>query len=107
MTNQVTKQSFITVGDIAQRLDQPVCRVVRVISDRRIEHIGRAGNIRIFDESGLAAVAIAILAIDTNPSLDEGGRHEYGPDEAASAIGVTLQELRELGYKGEIVPVRT
>jgi hypothetical protein len=55
--------SFVTVGEIARRIDVPLHRVEYLIRARRIAAIGRAGNARVFSESVVQRIAEEVAAV--------------------------------------------
>ena len=59
-----TDSSFLTVGTIAGRLNEPIHRVEYAIRTRDIEPAGIAGNLRIFNEEAIEQVASALREID-------------------------------------------
>ncbi len=38
----------LTLGELARQLDCPIHRIKYLVQARRIEHVARAGNLRIF-----------------------------------------------------------
>jgi hypothetical protein len=46
-----------TVGEIARRLAQPAHRIEYVIRSRRIRPCGWAGNVRVFPDEAVRAIA--------------------------------------------------
>jgi hypothetical protein len=59
-----TDQKFLTVGAIAARLEQPIHRIQYLIHSRGLRPVGRAGNLRVFDESALTALRQAAAEAD-------------------------------------------
>jgi hypothetical protein len=53
-----------TAGVIAAELGQPLSRVLYVLRSRDIKPIGRAGILRLYDRSAVAAVASELSSID-------------------------------------------
>lgn len=54
---------LMTVGQIAQRLRQPVHRIIYVISTRRIREAARAGRLRVFDLEAVHQIKTELAAI--------------------------------------------
>jgi hypothetical protein len=54
----------LTSGVIAQRLDEPLHRVLYVIRSRDIQPTVRAGNARVFSEADAAFIASELRRID-------------------------------------------
>jgi len=54
----------LTVGEIAERLGQPVHRVRYVIETRHLRPSHWAGNARVFSESDLQYIASVLRRID-------------------------------------------
>lgn len=52
--------SLMTVGEIAARLDVALHRVEYAILAHDISPVGRAGNARVFDDSGLRRIKAAL-----------------------------------------------
>jgi hypothetical protein len=68
---------LLTVGKIAQVCGVPPHRVLHVIGSRsHIQPVARAGNLRLFDRSGLAQIRHELNAIDAKRAArqDGGGR---------------------------------
>lgn len=57
------QQRFLTSGDIAKRLDEDAMMVRHIIATRSIEHVGRAGLVRLFPESAVDEVRVALANI--------------------------------------------
>ena len=53
-----------TVGEIARRLSEPVHRVEYIISARRVQPAGWAGNARVFSEADVDRIAGELRRID-------------------------------------------
>jgi len=60
----VAVPELLTVGDIAERNDKPLHRVLYVLKTRDIAPIARAGNTRLFDVAAADRVASEIRRID-------------------------------------------
>lgn len=56
--------TLLTTGEIAKRLGVPLHRVLHIIDTRGIHAAGRAGVMRVFNESDLAFIASEIKRID-------------------------------------------
>lgn len=57
--------AFLTVGEIARRLAVPLHRVEYVLRTRgQIHPVGRAGNIRVYDEGVLQFIGSELRRID-------------------------------------------
>lgn len=56
--------TLFSVGDMATRLSQPVHRITYVIRSRNIQPVGKAGGVRVFDDSALAQVEHALRRMD-------------------------------------------
>jgi hypothetical protein len=54
----------LTVGQIAQQLNEPIHRVVYAIKTRNIAPSGIAGHARVFEEEHLEQIAAALRDID-------------------------------------------
>jgi hypothetical protein len=55
----------LTVGQIAQRLNEPLHRVEYAIKSRGIKPVTIGGNARIFDEQHVERIAAALLEMDS------------------------------------------
>jgi hypothetical protein len=53
------------VGQIAQRLNEPLHRVEYAIKSRHIKPVAIGGNARIFDEQDVERIAAALLEMDS------------------------------------------
>ena len=51
---------YLTVGEIALRLNVPVHRVEYAVLAHDIPAVGRAGNARVFDDSALKRIKAAL-----------------------------------------------
>lgn len=51
---------YLTVGEIALRLNVPVHRVEYAVLAHDISPVGRAGNARVFDDSALKRIKAAL-----------------------------------------------
>jgi len=58
-----------TVGEIARRLGESLHRIEYVIRSRNIRPAGRAGHVRIFDETDVAHIADELRQIDARQEL--------------------------------------
>ena len=56
--------THITVRDIADVLGRSIYQVRYAVESRNIEPVHRAGPVRLFDPSAIAAVSDALRAID-------------------------------------------
>ncbi len=54
-----------TVGVMAAELDAPLSRVLYVLRQRKIQPIGRAGVLRLYDRAAVEAVRHELNAIHT------------------------------------------
>jgi hypothetical protein len=52
--------ALMTVGEIANRLGVPVHRVEYAVLAHDISAVGRAGNARVFDDSGVSRIKAAL-----------------------------------------------
>jgi hypothetical protein len=52
-----TTTAVPTVGEIARRLGEALHRVEYVIRSRSIQPVGRAGHVRVFNETDVAFIA--------------------------------------------------
>jgi hypothetical protein len=66
----VAWKTIYTVGQIAERLNEPLHRVDYAIRTRGIEPSAQTGNARIFEEDAIERVAAALRQIDAKR---EGG----------------------------------
>jgi hypothetical protein len=63
-------QNVLTVGDIANRLGEPLHRVEYVLRTRRqLRPQGRVGNARIYSESDLQFIASELRRIDAEKGI--------------------------------------
>lgn len=53
-----------TVGEIARRLGEPIHRIEYIITARKIEPSGRAGNLRVFNEADVDRIASELRRIN-------------------------------------------
>jgi hypothetical protein len=60
----VASNALLTVGVIADRLNEPIHRIEYVLRTRDIRPSGIAGNARVYDEAGLERIAEELRAID-------------------------------------------
>jgi hypothetical protein len=56
-------ESFLTVGEIARRLNLPLHRIEYVIRSRRIQPTGWAGHARVFGQKDLDTIAAELSRI--------------------------------------------
>jgi hypothetical protein len=63
-TTMCIDNKILTVGAIAACLEQPIHRVQYLIQSRGLRPVGRAGNLRVFDESALTALRQAAAEAD-------------------------------------------
>jgi hypothetical protein len=61
---------------IARRLDEPIHRIEHVIRSRGIEPIGKAGNLRVFDDHAIEVIAEILRDIDTKRDRNEAAGQE-------------------------------
>ncbi len=55
---------FVTIGEVARRLDVPLHRIQYVVRTRQhLAHLARAGIIRCFDEPAIAAIQSELTLI--------------------------------------------
>ena len=59
-----TAQPLPTVGEIAQRLGEPIHRIEYVLRTRAIAPIGIAGNSRVYAEDAVVRIAEELRLID-------------------------------------------
>jgi len=52
----LTEQNYLTIGQIAEKLQEPVARVGYVVSKYHIKHVRRIGIIRIFSPEQIEAI---------------------------------------------------
>jgi hypothetical protein len=65
---------LLTPGRIAQRLGEPIHRVLHVLATRQhIRPLARAGTLRLYDREAIAQVRHELNAIDAR-RLGRGGR---------------------------------
>jgi hypothetical protein len=57
--------SMPTTGEIARRLGVPAHRIEYIVRTRGIQPCGWAGNARVFDEEGVAAIAAELERVGT------------------------------------------
>jgi hypothetical protein len=69
-------RSFLTVGAIARRLDEPLHRVEYAIRSRDIRPVGMAGNLRVFDDEALETIADVLREIDARLARHEAAGRE-------------------------------
>ena len=55
-----------TIGEIARRLGVAVHRVEYVVRTRNIHPVSRAGNLRVFSESGVDLIARELQRMDVD-----------------------------------------
>jgi hypothetical protein len=67
-----TDQKFLTVGAISARIGQSISRVQYLIQSRGLRPVGRAGNMRVFDESVLPALRQAAAEADLRSGKEVG-----------------------------------
>lgn len=65
-----TAPSMPTIGEIARRLCVPTHRVEYIIRARDIRPCGWAGNARVFDETGVEAIAAELDRIETTKARE-------------------------------------
>lgn len=57
--------ALLTVGEIARRLQEPVHRVEYMLRTRdQLRPVGRAGNVRVFNEADLEFIRSELRRID-------------------------------------------
>ena len=59
----MTEPKFLTVGQIADKLDVPLHRVTYVIRARAIEPAADAGQYRLFDQRALQQIQVELATI--------------------------------------------
>lgn len=63
---------LLTSGKIAERLQQPLHRVLRVLATRNhIKPAARAGNLRLYNSRAVAMVRHELIAIDARRCRQE------------------------------------
>lgn len=60
----MTSHTFMTVGEIARRLDASTHRIEYLIRVRGLQAIGKAGNARVFSEADVSYIASELRRID-------------------------------------------
>ena len=50
------ENGLLTVGQIADRLEEPPSRIAYIVSKCRLKPVSRVGIIRLFDETQLSAI---------------------------------------------------
>jgi hypothetical protein len=70
------RQSLLTVGEIARRLEQEVHRIEYIVRSRKIQPANWAGHARVFREADLSRIASELRRIDgdrnaVSPQLEE------------------------------------
>jgi len=65
-----TLARLLTVGTIAERLNEPLSRIEYVLRTRNIQPIGMAGNARVYDETDLDKIANELRDIDDRKDGD-------------------------------------
>ncbi len=59
----MTESELLTIGQIADRLEEPPARVAYIISKHRLKPISRVGIIRLFSETQLTVIRESISNI--------------------------------------------
>jgi len=62
-------ESFLTIGEIAQKLDRPIWRVRYLLDARKIQPICRAGFTRLFAPGVVDTLRAEIEAIERRRKL--------------------------------------
>lgn len=69
---------YLTVGEVAAELGQPLHRVLYIIDSRRIEPAARIGRIRAFTHEQVEVIKRELAGIDLRVGLREGGEEVSG-----------------------------
>jgi DNA-binding transcriptional MerR regulator len=64
----MAEQLDFTIGEIADRLEEPPARVAYVISKYRLKPVRRVGIIRLFSEDQIQAIRESLLNIQIHTS---------------------------------------
>ncbi len=67
---------YLTVGEIALRLNVPVHRVEYAVLAHDISPVGRAGNARVFDDSALKRIKAALGSKASGAAQLQEAAHE-------------------------------
>jgi hypothetical protein len=67
------KERALTIGAIAEALDEPIHRAEYAIRTRHIEPVAVAGHIRVFGADAIERVADALRDIDRHVTRRQGG----------------------------------
>ena len=59
------RRIILTVGQIAQRLNEPLHRIEYAIKSRNIQPVAQAGNARVFEEEDLERISAALREMDS------------------------------------------
>ena len=62
------EQNFLTVGQIADVLNEPPARIAYIISKYRLKPVQRIGIIRLFDEEQIKAIKQGLYEIQIRNS---------------------------------------
>jgi len=57
------KQDLVTIGQIAEALEEPPARIAYVISKHRLKPVQRVGIIRLFSEEQVKAIQQGLYGI--------------------------------------------
>lgn len=60
---------FLTTGEIARRVKQPLWRVEYLIRSRGVTPVGRAGNARVFANQDVAFIELEVRRIDRDKEV--------------------------------------
>ncbi len=63
------EQNFLTVGQIADVLNEPPARIAYIISKYRLKPVQRIGIIRLFDEEQIKAIKQGLYEIQIRRTL--------------------------------------
>jgi len=66
-------QAGLTIGQIADRLEEPPARVAYIVSKYRLKPVQRVGIIRLFSEQQIEAIRQGLYAIRIRSSRPVGG----------------------------------
>ena len=59
------RRIILTVGQIAQRLNEPLHRIEYAVRSRNIQPVAIAGNARVFEEEDLERISAALVEMDS------------------------------------------